>query len=134
MCERIISGRNLRAASFGQEIHDFISRDVSIFCYGSELIDNSNAHEVIHTSPVLQVLDGASAICNDPMLLESVLLRMDFTPSSIAINSLRTGQFSGLRLESRIEGFSMKAPLPVRFDSSLLPSVYINMASLGIPL
>ncbi|GFU80597.1 hypothetical protein TNCV_534711 [Trichonephila clavipes] len=40
--------------------------DVSIFCYGFVLIDYSNAHEVIHTSPVLQVLNGATAICEDP--------------------------------------------------------------------
>ncbi|GFV91072.1 hypothetical protein TNCV_1249541 [Trichonephila clavipes] len=59
---------------------------------------------------------------------------MDFNPSSTAINPLlSTEQFSGLRLESRIESFSMKALLPVRFDPSLLPSVYINMASLEIP-
>ncbi|GFY15089.1 uncharacterized protein TNCV_4493421 [Trichonephila clavipes] len=76
ICECNISGRNLRAASFGQEIGDFISRnvnmgrdplkvDVSIFCYGFELIDYSNAHEVIHTSPVLPMLNGAKAICED---------------------------------------------------------------------
>ncbi|GFV34165.1 uncharacterized protein TNCV_5046991 [Trichonephila clavipes] len=38
---------------------------VSIFCCGFELIDYSNAHEVIHTSPVLQVLNGATPICKD---------------------------------------------------------------------
>ncbi|GFU02962.1 uncharacterized protein TNCV_2209301 [Trichonephila clavipes] len=62
---------------FGQEIGDFISMnvnmgrdpqkvDVSIFCYGFELIDYSNAQEVLHTSPVLQMLNGATAICEDP--------------------------------------------------------------------
>ncbi|GFT37092.1 hypothetical protein TNCV_3135451 [Trichonephila clavipes] len=62
--------------------------------------------------------------------LESVLLRMNLYPTSIAVNSLlRTEQFSGMHLES----FLMKAPLPVQFYLSLLPSVYINMASLGIP-
>ncbi|GFX92047.1 uncharacterized protein TNCV_5005111 [Trichonephila clavipes] len=40
--------------------------DVSILCYGFELIDYSNAHDVIHTSPVLQVLNAATAICEDP--------------------------------------------------------------------
>ncbi|GFS63863.1 uncharacterized protein TNIN_174571 [Trichonephila inaurata madagascariensis] len=66
-----------RTASFGQEIRNFIFRDVnmgmdplkvdvSTFCYGFELIDYSNAHEVIHTSPVLQVLNFATAICEDP--------------------------------------------------------------------
>ncbi|GFW12072.1 uncharacterized protein TNCV_4531371 [Trichonephila clavipes] len=44
---------------------DPLKVDVSIFCYGFELIDYSNAHEVIHTSPVLQVLNGATAIYED---------------------------------------------------------------------
>ncbi|GFY31023.1 hypothetical protein TNCV_4359301 [Trichonephila clavipes] len=41
---------------------DPLKVDVSIPCYGSEIIDYSNDHEVIHLSPVLQVLNGASAI------------------------------------------------------------------------
>ncbi|GFV56552.1 uncharacterized protein TNCV_213121, partial [Trichonephila clavipes] len=45
---------------------DPLKVDFSIFCYGFELIDYSNAHDVIHTSPFLQVLNGASAICKDP--------------------------------------------------------------------
>ncbi|GFV02579.1 uncharacterized protein TNCV_5017471 [Trichonephila clavipes] len=40
--------------------------DVSIFCYDFEFIDYSNAHKVIHTSPVLQMLNGAYAFCKDP--------------------------------------------------------------------
>ncbi|PRD36469.1 UNVERIFIED_CONTAM: hypothetical protein NCL1_08610 [Trichonephila clavipes] len=77
ICECLISGHNLSPASFGQEIRDFISRDINmgkdplkvdvfIFCYGFEFMDYSNAHEVIHTSPVLQVLNGSTAICEDP--------------------------------------------------------------------
>ncbi|GFU07537.1 uncharacterized protein TNCV_2225181 [Trichonephila clavipes] len=73
MCVHIISGLNLRAASFGQEILDFISRnvnmgrdplkvDVSIFCYGFELIDYSNAHEVIHTNTWRTRLDAITNI------------------------------------------------------------------------
>ncbi|GFV38582.1 uncharacterized protein TNCV_132211 [Trichonephila clavipes] len=104
----MISGRVLRAASFDQEIHEFISRDVnmgrdplkvdvSIFCYDYELIDYSNAHEVIPTSPVLQVLNGELRLSvKIQMLLESVLLTRDSNPSSIAINFiLRVEQFSG---------------------------------------
>ncbi|GFV24247.1 hypothetical protein TNCV_3445001 [Trichonephila clavipes] len=39
--------------------------DASIFCYGFELIDYSIAHEVIHMSLVMRVLNGAPAICKD---------------------------------------------------------------------
>ncbi|GFX33828.1 hypothetical protein TNCV_3962371 [Trichonephila clavipes] len=41
---------------------DPLKVDVSIFCYGSELSDYSNAHEVIHSSSVLQFAIESSII------------------------------------------------------------------------